>query len=147
VVDLAKALNRMDPIAVEFAGRDPVPDILIEGPAVRKLVGAVWFRSVFPRLSLSWRERMLDALAGSIEIPNHVLSRGRQAIHLADGSYKDLQEIAAKRSLSGAAAADLHFVLDVMRLWGEDALRRLRFVEAAAPDNASRLSTLFGLHS
>ena len=145
VGDLARALNRLDPIALEVAARDPEPGILIEGPMVRRLVGAVWFRSIFPKLSSSWRERLLDALAGSVVIPNHELSRGRQPIHLADGSYEDLKAIAASTAVSGAAGADLHLVLAIAGLWGEDARRRLRFVDVAAPERPSRLGALFGM--
>jgi cell division GTPase FtsZ len=147
VVDLAKALNRLDPAALELAARDPLPDILIEGPAVKRMIEAVWFRSVFPRFSSSWRERLLESLAGGIVIPNHGLARGRQTVHLADGSYEVLQEIAEKRVVSGAAATDLHLVLAVARLWGEDARQRLQFVEAPATEKASRLGALFGLRS
>ena len=145
VGDFARAINRLDPIALELAARDPGSDILIEGPAVRKLIGAVWFRSIFPKLSASWRERLLDALAGSLVIPNHVLSRGRQHIHLADGSYEDLKSIAASMAVSGDAGADLHLILSIVGLWGEDARRRLRFVDVAASERWSRLGTLFGM--
>jgi hypothetical protein len=145
VGDLARALNRLDRIALEIAARDPDPEILTEGPTVRKLVGAVWFRSIFPKLSPSWRERLLDALAGSVVIPNHVLSRGRQPIHLADGSYEDLKAIAASTAVSGAAGADLHLVMAIAGLWGEEARRRLRFVDVEAPERSSRLGALFGM--
>jgi len=144
VGDLARGINRLDPVALELAAGDADPDILIEGPAVRKLVGAVWFRSVFQKLSSSWRERLLDELADSLVIPNHVLSRGRQPIHLADGSHEDLSAIAASMAVSGAAGADLHLVLAVVGLWGEDARRRLRFVDAPERERTSRLATLFG---
>ena len=145
VGDFARAINRLDPVALELAARDPDPDILIEGSAVRKLIGAVWFRSIFPKLSSSWRERLLDALAGSVLIPNHVLSRGRQPIHLADGSYQDLKAIAASTAVSGAAGTDLHLVLAIVGLWGEEARRRLRFADVAAPERSSRLGALFGM--
>ena len=112
---------------------------------VRKLVGAIWFRSIFPKFSSSWHERLLDALAASVVIPNHVLSRGRQPIHLADGSHEDLKAIAASRTVSGAAGADLHLVLAIVGLWGEEARSRLRFVDVAAPERSSRLGALFGM--
>jgi len=143
--DLARALNRLDPIALEVAACEAEPDILIDGPTVRKLVGAVWFRSIFPKLSSSWRERLLAALAGSVLIPNHVLSRGRQPIHLADGSYEDLKAIAASMTVSGEAAADLQLVLAIVGFWGEDARSRLRFVDVPAPERSSRLAGLFGI--
>jgi hypothetical protein len=145
VGDFARAINRLDPIALELAARDPESDMLIEGPTVRKLIGAVWFRSIFPKLSSSWRERLLDALAGSVLIPNHLLSRGRQPVHLADGSYEDLKAIAASTAVSGAAGADLHLVLAIVGLWGEEARRRLRFADVAASERSSRLGALFGM--
>ena len=142
VGDLARALNRLDPVALKIAAGDPDPDIAIEAPTVRKLVSAVWFRSIFPKLSPSWRERLLDALSDSGPIPNHVLSQGRQPIHLADGSFDDLRSIAESTAVSGAAGADLHLVLAVMGLWGEDARSRLRFVDVAAPERPSKLGAL-----
>lgn len=145
VGDLARALNRLDPIALELAARDPEPDIIVEGPTVRKLVSTVWFRSIFPKLSASWRERLLDALAGTVVIPNHVLSRGRQSIHLADGSYEDLKAIAASTAVPGAAGVDLHLVLAILGLWGEGARSRFRFVDVAALEHSSRLGTLLGM--
>jgi cell division GTPase FtsZ len=144
VADFAKALNRLDPIALELAGRDPSPDMLIEGFAVKQLVGTFWVRSIFPRLSPSWREHLLDTLATSVVIPNHVLWRGRQAVHLADASYDDLKEIAAQTTVHGPARTDLQLVLAIASLWGDEARRRLRFVEVA-PEGQSRLGALLGL--
>jgi hypothetical protein len=144
VGDLARALNRLDPVALELAAGDPGPDILVEGPMVRKLVGAIWFRSIFPKLSSSWRARLLGALAESVLIPNHELSHDRQPIHLADGSVEDLKAIAATTAVGGAAGADLHLVLAIVGLWGEEARSRLRFVDVAAPARSSRLGALFG---
>jgi cell division GTPase FtsZ len=145
VTDLAKGLNRLDPVALELAARDPQPDIVIEGSAVRKLVGAPWFRSIFPKLSSSWRERLLDALADGVVIPNHMLSGGRQPIYLADGSDDDLKAIAARTGVTGAAAADLNLVLTVVALWGEDARPRLRFADVGLSERSSGLGTLFGV--
>jgi hypothetical protein len=144
VAEFAKALNRLDPVALELAAGDPSPDMSIEGPAVKQLLGVFWFRSIFPRFSPSWRERLLDALATSVVLPNHVLSRGRQALHLADASYDELKEIAAKTAVTGAAGTDLQLLLAIMRLWGEDARRRLRFLEVATPEGSSRLGALLG---
>jgi cell division GTPase FtsZ len=145
VTEFAKALNRLDPIALELAAGDPLADMLIEGLAVKQLLGTFWFRSIFPRLSPSWRERLLETLATSVVIPNHVLWRGRQAVRLADASYDELKEIAAKTTVNGAAGTDLQLLLAIASLWGEEARRRLRFVEVAASESSSRLGALLGL--
>ena len=145
VGDFARALNRLDPIALRLAAGEPEPGTAIEGPAVRKIVGAVWFRAIFPKLSSSWRDRLLDALADSAPIPNHVLSRGRRQVRLSDGSCDDLKSLAASTTVSGAAGADLHLVLAIIDLWGEGARRRLRFADVAAPERPSRLAALFGM--
>ena len=146
LAELAKALNRLDPAALELAAGEPPPDMSIEGPAVRQLLGVFWFRSIFPRFSASWRERLLDALATSVELHNHAVSRGRQALHLADASYDELKEIGGKTAVTGAAGTDLQLLLVIMRLWGEDARSRLRFLEVAAPEGSSRLGALLGWH-
>ena len=145
VTEFAKALNRLDPIALELAAGDPLPDMPIEGLAVKQLLGTVWFRSIFPRLSPSWRERLLETLATSVVIPNHVLWRGRQTVHLANASYDELKAIAAKSTVTGAAGTDLQLVLAIASLWGEEARRRLRFVEVAGSESSSRLGALLGL--
>ncbi|MGE5833974.1 MAG: hypothetical protein ACM4AI_05805 [Acidobacteriota bacterium] len=145
VAEFAKALNRLDPVALELAAGDPLPDMPIDGFAVKQLLGVFWFRSIFPRLSPSWRERLLETLATSVVIPNHVLWRGRQAVHLADASYDDLKEIAATTTVTGAARTDLQLLLAIASLWGGEARRRLRFVEVDAPEGPSRLGALLGL--
>jgi len=55
VAEFAKALNRLDPIALELAAGGPLSDMSIEGLAVKQLLGMFWFRSIFPRLSALWR--------------------------------------------------------------------------------------------
>ena len=62
-----------------------------------------------------------------------------------DGSYEDLKAIAASTAVSGTAGADLHLVLAIVGLWGEDARRRLRFADVAAAERSSRLGALFGM--
>jgi cell division GTPase FtsZ len=145
LAEFAKALNRLDPAALQLAAGNPLPEMSIEGPAVRQLLGTFWFKSIFPRLSSSWRERLLDTLATSVVIPNHVLWRGRHALHFADASSDDLKETAAQTNLAGAVAADLQLLLAITSLWGEEARRRLRFVEVAEPTGSSRLGALLGL--
>ncbi len=57
--DLALAINRSDPVALEMAQNGASPSVRIDPMNLRKLLGTVWFRSVFPHLSLAWRERLL----------------------------------------------------------------------------------------
>jgi cell division GTPase FtsZ len=141
LAEFAKALNRLDPMALDLAAGDPLPDMSIEGPDVKQLLGTFWFRSIFPRLSPSWRERLLEAFATTVVIPNHVVWRGKQAVHLADASYGELKDIAENTIVNGAVGTDLHVLLAIARLWGEEAWRRLHFVEVAASES-SRLGAL-----
>ena len=144
VEEFAKALNRLDPAALKIAARDPSPDIAIEGLAVKKLLGTFWFRSIFPHLSASWRERLFTSLAESIVFPNHTFYKDKQPVHLVDASYNELREIGATMPVAGAAAIDLQLLLSILRLWGEESRHRLRFVEGPAPA-PSRLGALLGL--
>ena len=83
-------------------------------------------------------------LVGTVVIPNHVLTRGRQPLHLADASYEDLQAAAASLAVTGAAGADLHLVMSVLGLWGEEARQRLHFADVGAAQRQSPLGALFG---
>jgi hypothetical protein len=143
VTEFAKALNRQDRVALEVAAGDPPPDIPLEGVEVRRLLGMFWFRTIFPRLSEPWREALLASLADSLVIPNHTLSRGREAVHLADASYDDLSR-SPRPPPSLVLPARIPDGAFHLAVWGDDARRRLRFVEAAEPQNPSRLSAMLG---
>lgn len=143
VLEFAKALNRLDAKALELAA-GPAPDTPVDGAEVRKLVGTFWFGAVFARLSESWRERLLDALVGSFEIPNHALRRGRHPVTLANATYDELKEL-DQTMVASPAAADVKLLLAIAGLWGADALKRVRFVQIAEPEGPSRLGSLFGL--
>ena len=145
VLEFAKALNRLDPAALELAAGPAPPQAAVEGAEVRKLVGTFWFGSVFTRLSASWRERLLDELVQSFVIPNHVVRRGRHPVTLASATYEELKEIDAKTMVGSPAATDLKLLLAIASLWGEDALKRVRFVQITEPEGPSRLASLFGL--
>ena len=62
--DFARALNRSDPAALALASDGVQCTMPLEGAELRKLVRTFWFRSVFPRLSTQWRERILDLYDG-----------------------------------------------------------------------------------
>jgi cell division GTPase FtsZ len=145
VWDFARALNRSERVAVQMATDERQPDIPVDGLEVKKLLGTFWFKSVFPQLSGAWRERLLDALTERIEVPNHVLRLGRQAVRLTDLRYEQLKEISARTLLRGAAGSDLQLLIAIGDLWGERAYGRLRFVEVAERAESSRFAALLGL--
>jgi cell division GTPase FtsZ len=143
VLEFAKALNRLDPAALELAA-GPAPQA-VEAGEVRKLVGTFWFGSVFARLSASWRERLLDALVASFVMPNHTLRRGRQTVTLSNATYDELKEIDARMVVGSAAAGDVKLLVSIASLWGADALKRVRFTQIPEPEGSSRIAALFGL--
>jgi cell division GTPase FtsZ len=140
--EFAVAMNRSDPVALAL-GRDGASDALpIESADVRKLLGTVWFRSVVPHLSAGWKTRVLDALADGVAVPNHQVKRGRQLVPLSEMTYEDLQEL-AKTSTLATIRPELDLLLAVGRLWGEDALRRIRFTEENSIATPTGLAGLF----
>ena len=46
--DLALAINRSDPAALEIAQNGAGESVSVDPAELRKLLGTVWFRSVFP---------------------------------------------------------------------------------------------------
>jgi cell division GTPase FtsZ len=144
LVDFAKALDRSDPVALALAAGTPKADIPVDGAAVRRLLGTAWFRSVFPHLSGSWRERLLEALSESLVVPNHVIRLGRRAVRLKELSLDQLKEISGNTLVLGAAGGDLQLLLAIGHLWGKEAVARLRFVEIAQQEDNSRVAALFG---
>jgi cell division GTPase FtsZ len=139
--ELAVAVNRSDPAALAVAAGSAVPQIPIEGAEVRKLLGTLWFRSVVPRLSPALKERILDVFVESVTIPNHRVRRGRDVTTVSDLSYTELQE-AVRTSVLDVIKPDLDLLLTVGRLFGPDAVRRIRFVEPAVNNDRSALAGL-----
>ena len=140
--EFAVAMNRSDPAALALARSDVPDDLRIEPADVRKLLGTVWFRGVVPRLSESWKTRVLDALVDGVAVPNHPVKRAKQNVHLSDMSYQDLLEL-AKTSTLAAIRPDLDLLLAVGRLWGDDGLRRLRFADPMPNGTPTMLAGLF----
>ena len=142
--DFVRALTQSDRAALEIATGAARADFTIDSATVRKLLATSWFRSVFPLLSDSWRGRMLEAL-GDSDIANHVLRLGRRTVRLADLSYEEMRDISARTLVHGAAGSDLQLLLAIGQLWGESAIRRLRFVDVPDPGASTGLGSLFGL--
>lgn len=139
--EFAVAMNRSDPVALALANSGASCPFPIEASDVRKLLGTIWFRGVVPRLSESWRARVLDALAEGVAIPNHQVRRGRHNVQLRDMSYADLQEL-AKTSTLAAIRPELDLLLAVGRLWGESGLSRIRFTDTAPNGTPTLLASL-----
>jgi cell division GTPase FtsZ len=125
--DFALAVNRKDASALAVAAAGTTCDIPIEGSEVRKLLGTVWFRSVFRRLSVAWRNRLLDVLLDDTRIRNHIVRGGRRAVRLNQISYEELERIATNPSVPDAVRADVQLLTAIGTVWGSDALTRVRF--------------------
>ncbi len=125
--ELAVALNRSDPAALALARDEVTPDISLDGTEVKRLLGMMWFRPVFGRLSPEWRERLLHVLIESTPVPDHAVKRGRRTVHLHELSYEEFEETRA--SVPEWMRPDLDLLIAVSRFWGAEALKRFRFVE------------------
>jgi hypothetical protein len=138
--EFAVAVNRGSPAALRQAADSEVPGIEIDGNEVRKLVRTVWFRTVLPRLSAQWRERLLAAMVAAGPIPNHRLKQDRREVRIGDLSYDELKRLVARIQLPERARADTDLLLAVGRLWGESSLARFEFADVDAPGGRSRLA-------
>ena len=140
--EFAVALNRSDPAALALAGDGATSDIPIDGDELRRLLGMMWFRTVLGRLSQDWRDRVLAVLLESATVPDHTVKLGRQALHLREASYEQLQEIGSKQIVPDWIRPDLDLLITVGRFWGPDAMKRFRFVEAHERPEPSMMETL-----
>jgi cell division GTPase FtsZ len=143
--EFALALNRQDAVALAIARDRADSQIAFDGMEVKKLLTTVWFRSIFPSLSAAWRERLLAALVEDVVIPNHGLKWRRGVTAVRDLGYADLKEIWSNSFVPEAMRVDLELLLVVGRLWGDEAMSRLRFAELEPADGSSKLGAL--LHS
>ena len=125
--DLALAINRSDPGALEIAQNGATTSVSVDPGELKKLIGTVWFRSVFPRLSIAWRERLLAVLIDSIVIPNHLLKVGRRDILLQNAGLAELKEVFAKSPVTNAVCGDIRLLMSIGNLWGPESLQRFQF--------------------
>ena len=113
----------------------------VDPAELRKLLGTVWFRSVFPRLSTAWRERLLGVLVDSLVVPDHMLKLGRRETHLRDMGLADLKELFSKSSVSEAVRGDVRLLMAVGNLWGPESLERFQFADGPpTPEMSSKLT-------
>jgi cell division GTPase FtsZ len=135
--EFAIAVNRSDPAALELASNGSDGGLSIDRTELRKLVGTVWFRSVFQRLSEAWRNRLFEALRDQVTIGNCLVKVSRRTVPLRDVPYSELGMVAAREDIPESLRADVHLLLAVGRLWGEDAVRQCQF--SGEPQMTTRL--------
>jgi hypothetical protein len=136
--EFAVAVNRSDPAALALASNGAPAEIPVDGSEMRKLLTTMWFRTVVPRLSRDWRDRLLNVVLESVAVSDHLVTNGRRTAHLRDLSYEQLQQIGSKMSVRDVARSDLDLLITVGRLWGADAVKKFRFEEVAGLHQPSR---------
>ena len=124
------AVNRSDPAALALASNGVTSEIHFDGTEVKRLINTMWFRSVIPRLSREWRDRVLDVLIDSVLLKDHPVKVGRQFTRLRELSYPQLQELAGRIPVLDVVRPDLDLLIAVGRLWGADSVKRFRFGES-----------------
>lgn len=140
--EFALALNRSDPAAMTLAVDGLTCDMPIDGAEIKKLLGTLWFRSGFPRLSTPWRERILKALLNSVTMPNHALRLGRRTVHLSHITYDELKQAVTETILSDAVRPDVQLLVTIGTLWGKEALERVAFKPVGERSESSKVAFL-----
>ena len=127
--DLALAINRSDPAALEIAQNGVGGSVVIDPTDLKKLLGTVWFKAAFQHLSQTWRDRLLDVLVDSVVIADHVVRLGRRDVRLRSVGHAELKELFSKSSVTEAVRSDIRLLMAVSNLWGAESLTRFRFAE------------------
>ena len=140
--ELCLAVNRRDAAALAIVGNGATSEVSLNYDEARKLLGTVWFRSVFTQLSEGWRGRLLDTLILSSRIPDHVVRMGRRHVPVTELSYEELKGIVTGTILPDAVRADLQLLVAVGALWGAEAIKRFEFDPIAPRESASRVFSL-----
>ncbi len=142
--EFALALNRGEAGALDLARNESDGDVQIDGPELRMLLTTVWFRSVLPRLSRNWRNRLLETVLEKVSLENHVVRIGRHNELLSDVGYLQLTELATRTDVPEAVRAEIQVLVAIGRFWGEEALRRCQFTgpATAAPSRFDKLQAL-----
>jgi cell division GTPase FtsZ len=125
--DFALALNRNDASALAIAADGAISDIPIEASQIKKLLGTPWCRTVFRSLSPAWRNRLLDILLDETRMYPHIIGEGRRASRLDQISFEELKQIAVDPTITDTVRDDVHLLYAIGTVWGDDALKRVRF--------------------
>ena len=137
--DLCLAVNRSDATALAIAGNGASSTIPLGLAELRKLLGTVWFRTVFAQLSQPWRDRMLDVLLQSGPIPNHVVRAGRRTARITDLTHEELRQVPIETILPDAVRGDVQLLIAVGALWGADTIARFTFAEGPHEEHSKKL--------
>ena len=140
--EFAVAVNRSDPTALALASDGAPSEIPVDGAEMRRLLTTMWFRTVVPRLSRDWRDRLLSVVLESIPVSDHLVTIGRRTAHLRELTYEQLQEIGSRMSFQDVARSDLDLLITVGRFWGADAVTKFRFVEVAELPQPSKVESV-----
>jgi hypothetical protein len=140
--EFAVAVNRSDPAALKLAANGADSDIPMDPRELRKLLGTFWFRSVFPRLSAAWRERVLNVLVEHSTIADHAFRVGRRTVHLHELTREQRQQLLSDTSLTEGVRADLQLLVTVAMLWGEPGVGRFELIPVPEPPDTSTLGML-----
>jgi cell division GTPase FtsZ len=135
--EFAIALNRSNREALALASNGSDSGIPIDSTELRKLLGTVWFRAAFRRLSDNWRQRLFEVVRGQLPIQNCLVKVGRTSMPLREVPYSRLNEVAARDDMPDTIRADVYILLAVGRLWGEEAVQQCQFT--GEPQVAERL--------
>jgi hypothetical protein len=132
-------VNRREAAALAIAGNGASSTVPVDGAELRKLLGTVWFRSVFTQFSPPWRERLLDILVQSGPIPNRVVRSGRRTAKVSELAYEELRQVPVETILQDAVRANVQLLIVVGALWGQDAIARFAFVDDPQADHSRTL--------
>jgi len=142
--ELCLGVNRSDVAALAIAGNGASSSIPIDLAELRKLLGTVWFRTVFTQLSQPWRDRMLDILLQSGPIPNHVVRAGRRTARINELTYEELRQVPIETILPDAVRGDVQLLIAVGTLWGADAIARFTFAEEPQEEHSKKRFSFVG---
>ena len=142
--ELCLGVNRSDVAALAIAGNGASSSIPIDLAELRKLLGTVWFRTVFTQLSQPWRDRMLDILLQSGPIPNHAVRAGRRTARINELTYEELRQVPIETILPDAVRGDVQLLIAVGTLWGADAIARFTFAEEPQEEHSKKRFSFVG---
>lgn len=143
--EFALGVNRSEAAALAIARDGGGTEIPVDGLEVKKLLGTVWFRTVVPRLSEQWRTRLYEAFVKDVVVANHIVKVGRRLMPLCELTGPQVSALADNLSLPDNVRPDVDLVATIGRLWGDGALARLRFSDAAPVGEPSKFAALVGL--